>query len=559
MSQHTLKSKSLGGTAAAVMLAAAFSAAGTAPAQAQTTGLYSGGGTFAEKVYRDIMNCYGNHDGTDLTTGLNPPSATCNAAAPYRSNVELHYVGSGSGRGLLSFTLGDTQQFNIGRVPDAVPVPSSGSFGPFYGTGTGSTWARADSNGTGGTNKFPRLSFAGSDDPLSTGNLATYDGNKSAKGWGNALQVPALIGAVAVPFSPTADGFTEKGKKPAGGNNASPTTAYSSLVDFSTNTMCGIFTGDIKDWSDHRIKADNSNVALVPGAVDGNTHPITVIYRSDSSGTTFLFTNGLVNQCAETATPVPASWQTAVNGAAHNTAGKGDNSWYINVAAAGLFPAGSHFVAAPGSGGVQAAIPANAGSVGYISTDFVLPIDTAHNIKAANLQTYASLHNGTPAVFRAPNSKNGVQIVGSAKSPLNKAASCPVGSALGQSPDGNCAHNPLNWGVTFPKPLSASAYPIGGFTFIDTYTCYANAADVNALVGTTAGGLGYLRWYYGSVTENSSLVKNALAANGFSPVPGSWMGAVKKLLTTDKVTKIAQAGTGTVKTNPTCFDKVGGA
>src|ERR1700748_2110730 len=58
-----LNSKLLGGAAVA-LLAAAFAA----PAQAQTTPVYSGGGTLAEKVYRDIFNCYGNQSGADLGT-----------------------------------------------------------------------------------------------------------------------------------------------------------------------------------------------------------------------------------------------------------------------------------------------------------------------------------------------------------------------------------------------------------------------------------------------------------------------------------------------------------
>jgi len=558
MSQHALKSKSLGGTAAVLMLAAGFAAAGTAPAQAAAaTGLFAGGATFPEKVYRDIMNCYGDHDGGDTTAGLASPPATCNSATPYRGTIELHYVGSGSGRGLNAFVAEDTQAFNVGRVPDNPPVASTTTFGPFYGTGTGAGWVPANSAGAGGTNKYPRLSFVGSDDPLSPANLSTFNTNSALNGWGHAIQVPGLIGAVGVGFKPTADGFTEKGKKPAGGNNSALATSYSSLVDFKTETACGIFTGVITDWSDHRIKADNSNTALVPGPVDGNTHPITVVYRSDGSGTTFLFSNAIANQCAETANPFPAQWLADVAAfAGHNPADMGDNSFFIAIHNAGHLPAS--FVGAPGNGGVKSTVNSTAGSVGYLSTDFILPVDPT-GPEAANIQTYYTLHNGLPPVYKAPNSKNGTPIVGAAKPPLSTAASCPVGSNLGESPDGICSHNPLNWGLKVPKPLTTSAYPFGGFTFMDVYQCYANAADVSALASPTAGALGYLRWYYGSVTENSSLVKNALGANGFSVVPGSWSGAAKKLLVTDKKTKINQVGAGTLATNPVCHGLVGGA
>ena len=541
MTQFAIKSRFLEGATASLLLAAAFSTVGTTAAQAQTTNLYAGGSTFAEKVYRDIMNCYGNHSGTDTEANLPSPPATCNGATPYNNNAQLLYVGSGSGRALNAFVAEDGQAFNVGRVPDNPPVASVTGNGPFYGTGLGASWVPAKDTGTGGTNKFPKVSFVGSDDPLGA-NQTTYDGNKAAKGWGNAIQVPAFVGAVAIPFNAAAGGFNEHGKKPAGGNNTALASSYSSLVDFSIDTLCGIWTNKITDWSDPAITKDNGNVQLGAGT-------ITKFYRSDSSGTTFLFTNGLVHQCAETSHPVPASWQTAVNGTAHNNSGVGDNSWFSNVAAAGLLD--SSYVAEPGSKGIHDNVVATTGSIGYVSTDFVVPFSGPQfnqsnvqiNPKAANIQTYATLHNNLTPVFKAPNPKTALPIVGAAKAPLSTAASCPVGSAFGQSPDGICSHNPANWGVTFPQPLSTAAYPLGGFTFMDVYTCYASSADVTALVGTAAGHLGYLRWFFGSTTENGSLVKNSLAANGFTTVPGSWSGGAKKLLTTDKKTKISTPGT----------------
>jgi len=60
-----LKNSKLLGSATVALLALAYAM----PAQAATP-LYSGGGTLAEKVYRDIFNCYGNHAGGDTTVGL---------------------------------------------------------------------------------------------------------------------------------------------------------------------------------------------------------------------------------------------------------------------------------------------------------------------------------------------------------------------------------------------------------------------------------------------------------------------------------------------------------
>lgn len=520
-----LTSKLLGGVAVAIVASAIC-----APAQAQTV-LYSGGGTLAEKVYRDIFNCYGGTDGGAFSTGLVGAPAGCNAASPYRGSVLQSYVGVGSGNGKAAFRTHDASHFTDGnRKADAVPVPASATTGALYGTGTGATWV-ANSNDSG---PFPAtVSFVGSDDPLTASDLATYlttSGgtaldNAHAGNFGAPIQVPGLITAIAVPFHQTAT-WTEKNKAPSGG---------SSGVYLSTDNLCGIFTGNITNWNDNRFKADNKGVQLGDG-------PITVIYRGDGSGSTFLFSNALINQCASTAYPIPAGWQSA----AGNTPGVGGNSFFINVKTAGLLPA--NFVAASGSGTVKSTIHSTVGAIGYLSPDFVLPIDTTNSDKAANLQVFDTnpvsprYLPGAKAKFLPPTAKAATAIVAKLKPPVNKAASCPVGTAVGQSPDGNCAHYALNWGVTAPAPVGTAAYPIGGFTFIDTYTCYATDAD--AMAGSTAGALGLFRWYFGSAAENAAIVKTELTNNGFGIIPGAWLSGVKKLISTDTVSKINAAGTG---------------
>jgi phosphate transport system substrate-binding protein len=501
---HTKLKSIILGTAAAVLTVTSI-----LPVQAAgvLSPLYSGGSTLAEKVYRDAMNCYGSHSGTDLTVTLPHPPAICDSATPYNANVESLYVGVGSGNGRKALEAHDPTLFVTGgKVPDAVPVASTTDFGPYYGTGVGAGWVPASNS----SDSFPTVSFIDSDDPLAAADITAYNTNNT-NGWGPAVQFPGLITTVTIPFHPTAT-WTEKGKKPAGGGN-------SSLVDLSTDTLCGILTGVITDWSDPAFKTNNGGVQLGSGA-------ITVVYRSDSSGTTYITSNALIHQCASTTHPVPSSWTSATG----NTGGANDN-WFPNLHTAGLLPA--NFVGASGSGGVKAAINSTVGAVGYVSPDFARPIDPA-GAETANLQTWASI-SGTP-VFKAPTAKNGTAIVGAAKAPSFSKNSCPGDG------DGICADDPLNWGVLFPTPASSAAYPIGGFTFVAMYSCYNSATELANLVGTTAGSLGYLRWYYGSTTENGSLVKNSLTANGFSEVPGGWISGIKKLLTTNKPTKIGQPG-----------------
>jgi len=59
-----------------------------------------------------------------------------------------------------------------------------------------------------------------------------------------------------------------------------------------SNTVCKIFLGDIKKWNDAHIKALNKSINLPD-------KDITVVYRSDGSGTTAVFTHYLAEACKE--------------------------------------------------------------------------------------------------------------------------------------------------------------------------------------------------------------------------------------------------------------------
>ena len=120
-----------------------------------------------------------------------------------------------------------------------------------------------------------------------------------------------------------------------------------------------------------------------------------------------------------------------------------------------------------------------------------------------------------------------------------------------------CFTNPLNWAPTNPKPVGTStqpAWPIGGFTFIDTYTCVASSSTLNALVNAKAP-YGLFKWYNGTKTSagvNHCDPTSVLQARGFAPLPGAWQGAVGKLLLTNAPTKISLGGSGTA-----CAGKTG--
>jgi ABC-type phosphate transport system substrate-binding protein len=488
--------------AAAIALTAA--GAGAAP-----TPLYSGGATSIEKVFRDLFNAYGNTASGDLCFGR----SIC-PTSQYNPSVEILFLGVGSGNGQKAIDANDSSLLIASsKVPDAVPVASTIDFGPYYGTGTGSTWVPAATGPF-----YPKLSFVADDNTLGSSDITAAAATTLGKN--PLLQFPTLVEVVDVPFNPSAN-WKPKGAQPAGG---------SSKVQLSTNTLCGIFTGAITTWSDPAIKADNHGTQLGTGT-------ITVVYRNDSAGATFLFTNALVNQCGVTAYtgtngtvtafstnsthPFPGKWLydsaifTYNANAPHYKSG---TSLFINAFNAGDLP--SNFYVSNGVGGVvgssgmKTAILATPGSIGYISPDFVLPVNSA-GPAAANLQTYASFSAGSTPVYRAPTAANGVPIMSSTKPPAFPTA----------------ALNPLNWGALDPLPPGAKTYPIGGFSFIDLRRCFASADDVAALAGKTTGQYGYFTWYFGSTSVNGGTPAAILAKNGFAPVPTAWAASITRLLT----------------------------
>jgi ABC-type phosphate transport system substrate-binding protein len=505
----------------------ALSAAGAA--QAQVTALYGGGATTGEKVYRNIFNGYGSTAGGDLCVGL----ASC-PAAPYRSNVEVLYVGTGSSNGIKTYDAYNPATFVSGsKTPDNPPVASTRDFGPYYGSGTGSGWVPSSS----ATNYFPRVTFASGD-----GLAAADEFTEASLGFGPPIQVPSLVTPIAFNFTPT-PGWNPKGTLYAGG---------SSKVSLLTNVVCGIFTGAITNWNSAEIKASNKNVQLGSGT-------ITVVYRHDGAATTFFLSNGLLNQCGSSSFPisthpVPEQWLidagvTDKNGSAvtaSSDAGppyRSNNSFYINVFNAGHLPANfynnSAFSGVTGgvqsNSGMELAVDATVGAIGYIAPDFAQPILTGNDkngnpvAAAANLQTWHSFSAHLTPLYAPPAPKYANYIMQSATPPAFTCTPAPC-----QIP----AVNPLNWGPVNPTPTATNAYPIGGFQYFFLYSCYSNATTLNALASTTAGSLGLFRWYYGTATENSSVPANDLAASGYSAIPAAWAAGVKKLLFSYTATRL---------------------
>jgi phosphate transport system substrate-binding protein len=213
------------------------------------------------------------------------------------------------------------------------------------------------------------VDFGASDPPLKPA-----DETAIAKNGSPAVQIPMFLGAITVSYNlpGLATGLKLDGK-----------------------AIADIYLGNVKSWNAAEITALNPAVKLPSTA-------ITVIHRSDSSGTTAGFTGFLAT--------VDPEFKTKV--------GEGkDVQW----------PTGT---GAKGNAGVAGAVQQTAGAVGYVEQAYALK----------NSFTYASVKNKA-GQFIAPT--------------LASTSAAAEGVAV-----------PANLGIKIKDPSAPGAYPITSQTFI---------------------------------------------------------------------------------------------
>jgi ABC-type phosphate transport system substrate-binding protein len=295
----------------------------------------------------------------------------------------------------------------------------------------------------GGVNA-PVVHYGASDNPLTSAQITAWNTN-AAQGGGCAvqnggialdgplLQIPTIGTPITITF-----------------NNANETA--NGILTFNDAQLCGIFSGAITSWTDSRL-------STIGGGRHPPTGPITVIYRSDGSGTSALFTAHLNAVCPATNGP--------------------DNISFTSTQTfAQLFPgstppgAPANFIGASGSGGVQASIglPAaetggaatgHPGAIGYLSPDYTQA--SPSNTNSSSFSPVAALINAFTSTALLPNYTNTVAALGTAPIP---------GQTGGGDPTNGTQYVP-----TAPNPHVG--YPIVGYTTWILPVCYQNNNVVN--------------------------------------------------------------------------------
>jgi phosphate transport system substrate-binding protein len=489
---------------AGVAVIGSIGLAGSANAQSTPQGIYGGGSTLASKVYRQLFDCWGVPAAGGLPSGVTFPLST-SCLDPSTGNpsttgdtsglsVQILYapVGSGAGkRALANHDGSNSTATGLGTPAASNAIPYTSAALPAYG--------------------YPTLHFAGSDDVITATDIALYTSKGGPANYGNIIEIPAFSTTVTVPFN----------GKDGNGNalsivNAAPSGGSSGL-NLSRKAFCGIFSGHITTWDNPILTALNGGSPLGSGT-------ITVVHRSDGSGTTFLTTNALVAQCAgvfgpnSETDPTPALYQ-------FNYTDRGTSTAQCNVAIpvegadtinwpdlvndqcgqpiASRNSGGGTYLGASGSGGVVNTVTSTNGAIGYVSPDFVQPV-VATGLAAANLESQYDIDNSTGA-FQPP-TVSGSQVAMSAANPTF---------------DDTSRLNPINWsrqGVV-PNPLLSGSYPISGFTWLNFYQCY-NTADLSSIQT-------YISYHY-----NDAGAQTILNANGFAPIPANWLNEVNTLTAT---------------------------
>ncbi|OJU14464.1 MAG: phosphate ABC transporter substrate-binding protein PstS [Afipia sp. 62-7] len=147
-----------------------------------------------------------------------------------------------------------------------------------------------ESSGSGSTFVYPILSKWAAEYQAKTGNKINYVSNGSGAGLQQVKAGTVDFGASDMPLQPDELAKAGLGQFPLVIGGVVPVVNIDGVgpgaIRFTGSVLADIFLGKIKNWDDPALKSLNPGVAL-PAA------PITVVHRTDGSGTTFNWANYL--------------------------------------------------------------------------------------------------------------------------------------------------------------------------------------------------------------------------------------------------------------------------
>ena len=344
------------------------------------TPVFAGGGSASSFLWR----AWGDNFGVPIDQ----------PAPPSKPNDEIFYAGTSEGSGIRYLL---DQAFDNQQTPGNNPAYTDTTNGRNF------TWPYPNSQQTPAP---PDFVSGGS--PLSNSTLAQYASlDQTKRGAAIVTQVAATGEALAFNLGPNS-------------------ILGSRTFQLSRKTYCGIITGNIVDWSNSAVSNDNG------GPVVSASTPIEVVYRTDSSGQSFILTEHIANVCGPTGFPYTGGVSTTFVPPSPN-------------------PPGATYVGVSGTSSELKEIVApksQPGAFGYLSPSYVKPFNPS----------------GAPAAVLA--NKNGAYVALSVASVEAAITSGPYA----KPPSGY----PVVTNAYIPNPKGDLSYPIDGFIWVYTYTCYPN-------------------------------------------------------------------------------------
>lgn len=274
-----------------------------------------------------------------------------------------------------------------------------------------------------------QVDWAGSDAPMNANEFSKAPG---------ILHIPSALGAV-IPIY----------KVPGVGDG----------LNFTAQTLANIFNGNIAKWDDSALVADNPALA-------GMNNDITVVHRSDGSGTTFVFTSYLYKVD-------PTNWTTP-----------GHKNWPNNLGIGGN-----------GNAGVSSGVQQNDYSIGYVELSYAASAGSSLN--------YGRVKSHDGAFLEATADSTAAAAAG--------LSTLPAGDA--------------SWeGVEILDQPGANAYPIAAMTYVLVYKTQLDHAKGTALVNflwwaihdgqSDCAPNGYAPLPSSAVTHNEATLNSIVDASG---------------------------------------------
>lgn len=507
-------------------------------------------------------------------------------------NIKTRYVSTGSGVGITAF-LNNRVAANILYSSDyAAHVSADGHQYSLSETPLSAANLTTYNNTL--INPFTRYG-TGTVDPVTLINSVPVS-QTAATLFGAPIQIPVVVAAVAVGYSPVyakvrkIDGTVTSHRFRVGGARADG----SGGLKLTRAQYCGIFNGTITNWN----QLPTSVVNKASSDTAAFDVPIRLVGRSETSGTTSLFTRAMAAQCSGlsvatgvggTGTPVaitnkfgdgenrlPYSGAVTVASTAYTgSAGtvsptnslsgaffnKATNAITIGTEATGLF------TVANGNDGVAlatalhpdpSATPGNRtlnGRINYVSPEQTLPAALFSGANTLGLHTASLQVNGTGSVYAAPSAEQASTAFGSIAPPQSKGTSGAYCSNTAECPAayGDRA-NPLNWVAAADKTASLAqptlGYPIVGTSNALLYTCYATPARRQAVNGYFATLIG--KTLKDSVNADipgalaTDVFNGIFSKSGLSGLPLAWRNAISETFLNDSV-QIGKTGDATTR------------